>query len=75
LRAWCRADCPRHIETRELGPRAELEKIYEVVQDKQLNIKYRTNSSEDNAKYGLGKGFPIAKASGEWFFVICIKST
>jgi hypothetical protein len=62
------------IETRELGPRAELEKIYEVVPDKQLNIKYRTNSSEEKAKYGLGKGFPIAKASGEWFFVICTKS-
>jgi hypothetical protein len=62
------------IETRELGPRAELEKIYEVVPDKQLNIKYRTNSPEDKAKYGLGKGFPIAKALGEWFFVICTKS-
>jgi hypothetical protein len=23
---------------------------------------------------GLGKGFPIARASGEWFFVICTKS-
>jgi hypothetical protein len=62
------------IETKELGPRAELEKIYQVVPEKQLNIKYRTNSPEDKAKYGLGKGFPIAKASGEWFFVICAKS-
>jgi len=62
------------IETKELGPRAELEKIYQVVPEKQLNIKYRTNSPEDRAKYGLGKGFPIAKASGEWFFVICAKS-
>jgi hypothetical protein len=62
------------IETRELGPRAELEKIYEVVPDKQLNIKYRTNSPEERTKYGLGKGFPIAKASGDWFFVVCVKS-
>ena len=62
------------IETKELGPRAELEKIYQIVPEKQLNIKYRTNSPEDRARYGLGKGFPIAKASGEWFFVICAKS-
>jgi hypothetical protein len=62
------------IETSELGPRAELERIYEVVPEKQLNIKYRATTAEDKAKYGLGKGFPIAKASGEWFFVICIKS-
>ena len=62
------------IETKELGPRPELEKIYQVVPEKQLNIKYRANSPEDRAKYGLGKGFPIAKASGEWFFVICAKS-
>jgi hypothetical protein len=62
------------IETKELGPRAELEKIYQIVPEKQLNIKYRTNSPEDRARYGLGKGFPIAKASGAWFFVICAKS-
>jgi hypothetical protein len=62
------------IETKELGPRAELEKIYQVVPEKQLNIKYRTNSPEDRTRYGLGKGFPIAKASGEWFFVVCAKS-
>jgi hypothetical protein len=62
------------IETKELGPRAELEKIYQIVPEKQLNIRYRTNSPEDRARYGLGKGFPIAKASGEWFFVICAKS-
>ena len=62
------------IETRELGPRVELEKIYEVVPEKQLNIKFRTNTPEERAKYGLGKGFPIAKASDEWFFVICMKS-
>jgi hypothetical protein len=62
------------IETKELGPRAELEKIYHVVPEKQLNINYRSNSPEDRAKYGLGKGLPIAKASGEWFFVVCAKS-
>jgi hypothetical protein len=62
------------IETREFGSRAELEKVYEVAPDKQLNIKYRTNSPEDRARYGLGKGFPIAKAGDEWFFVICMKS-
>ena len=61
------------IETRELGSKAELEKVYQVVPDKQLNISYRTATAEDKAKYGLGKGFPIAKASGEWFFVICVK--
>jgi len=61
------------IETRELGPRADLEKVYAVVPEKQLNIKFRTNTPEDKAKYGPGKGFPIAKASGEWFFVICMK--
>jgi hypothetical protein len=63
------------IETNQLGPRAELEKVYEVVPEKQLNIRFRTSTPEDKAKYGLGKGFPIARASGVWFFVICIKST
>jgi hypothetical protein len=62
-------------ETRPLGPRAELEKIYQVVPDSQLTLKFLINTPEDKAKYGLGKGFPIAKASGEWFFVICLKST
>jgi hypothetical protein len=62
------------MEARELGPRVELEKVYEVVPEKQLNIKFRTNTPEERAKYGLGKGFPIARASGEWFFVICMKS-
>jgi hypothetical protein len=62
------------IETKALGPRAELEKIYEVVPENQLNIKYLTNTPEEKARYGLGKGFPIARASGEWFFVICTKS-
>ena len=62
------------IETRELGPRAELEKVYQVVPDRQLTIKYRTTTPEEKAKYGLGKGFPIAQASGQWFFVICPKS-
>jgi hypothetical protein len=37
-------------------------------------IKIRPNTPEERAKYGLGKGFPIAKASGGWFFVICMKS-
>jgi hypothetical protein len=63
------------IETRELGPRAELEKVYAVVPEKQLNIRFRTSTPQDKAKYGLGKGFPIARASEAWFFVICIKST
>lgn len=63
------------IESRELGPRAELERIYEVVPERQLTIKYRTNTPAEKEKYGLGKGFPIAKAAGEWFFVICLKST
>jgi hypothetical protein len=63
------------IETRELGPREEMQRIYEVVPDKQLNIKYRTKTPEEKAKYGLGKGFPIALVSGEWFFVICVKPT
>jgi len=62
------------IETRELGPRAELEKVYAVVPENQLNIRFRTSTPEDRAKYGLGKGFPIARASGTWFFVICLKS-
>jgi hypothetical protein len=63
------------IESRELGPRAELERIYEVVPDRQLTIKYRTNTPAGKEKYGLGKGFPIAKAAGGWFFVVCLKST
>jgi hypothetical protein len=62
------------IETRELGARAELQKIYEVVPEKQLAIKYRTNTPEEKARYGLGKAFPIANAAGDWFFVICAKS-
>ena len=63
------------IETRPLGPRAELEKVYQVVPDRQLTLKFLTNTPEEKAKYGLGKGFPIAPASGEWFFVICLKSS
>ena len=63
------------IESRELGPRAELERIYQVAPDRQLTIKYRTSTPAEKEKYGLGKGFPIAKAAGEWFFVICLKST
>ena len=63
------------IETRPLGPRAELEKVYQVVPDSQLTLKFLTETPEEKAKYVLGKGFPIAKASGEWFFVICLKST
>jgi hypothetical protein len=63
------------IETRPLGARAELEKIYQVVPENQLTLKFLTETAEEKAKYGLGKGFPIAKASGEWFFVICLKST
>jgi hypothetical protein len=63
------------IETRPLGPPAELEKIYQVVPDSQLTLKYLTDTPEDKAKYGLGKGFPIAKAPDGWFFVICLKST
>jgi hypothetical protein len=62
------------VEVKEIGSRAQLEKIYQVVPERQLSIKYRTDSPEERAQYGLGKGFPIAKASGEWFFVICIKS-
>ena len=62
------------IETRPLGPRAELEKVYQVVPDAQLTLKFLTNTPEDKARYGLGKGFPIAKASDGWFFVICAKS-
>lgn len=62
------------IESRELGPRAELEKIYLVVPDRQLTIKYRTNTLAEKQKYGLGKGFPIAEAAGGWFFVVCLKS-
>jgi hypothetical protein len=63
------------IESRELGPHAELERIYEVVPERQLTIKYQTNTPAEKEKYGLGKGFPIAKAAGEWFFVICLRST
>jgi hypothetical protein len=63
------------IESRELGARADLEKIYQVVPDRQLTIKYRTDTPAEKEKYGSGKGFPIAKAAGGWFFVICLKST
>jgi hypothetical protein len=63
------------IETRPLGPRAELEKIYQVVPESQLTLKFLAGTPEEKAKYGLGKGFPIAQASGDWFFVVCLKST
>jgi hypothetical protein len=63
------------IETRPLAPQAELEKIYQVVPDRQLTLKFLTDTPEQKVKYGLGKGFPIAQASGGWFFVICLKST
>lgn len=62
------------IETRELGPRSALERIYEVVPDLQLTIKYQANTPAEKAKYGLGKGFPIGKSAGDWFFVICTRS-
>ena len=63
------------IETRRLDPRAELGKVYQVVPHSQLTLKFLTNTREEKARYGLGKGFPIAPASGEWFFVVCLKSS
>ena len=58
-----------------VGKRAALEKTYEVIPDLQLDIKYQITTPAEKARYGLGRGFPIAKAAGEWFFVICLKST
>ena len=63
------------IETRPLDPQAELGKVYQVVPHSQLTLKFLTKTREEKARYGLGKGFPIAPASGEWFFVVCLKSS
>lgn len=61
------------IETRELGPKPQLEKVYIVIPDKQLNINYITKTKDERKKFGLGKGFPIAKLNNHWFFAICTK--
>jgi hypothetical protein len=57
----------------KLGSTRVLEKIYYVVPDMQLNIKYVTKTKEEKKKFGLGKGFPIASFNGKWFFTICTK--
>ena len=61
------------FETTELGPKSQLEKVYIVIPDKQLNIKYITKTKEEKMKFGMGKGFPIAKLNDRWFFTICTK--
>ena len=61
------------FETRELGPKSQLEKAYIVIPDKQLNINYITKTKDERMKFGIGKGFPIAKLNDRWFFTICTK--
>lgn len=62
------------IETTELGPKNLLEKIYIVIPDKQLNLKFITKTPAEKKRFGLGKGFPITKLKDLWFFAICSKS-
>jgi hypothetical protein len=61
------------IETRALGSREALAKVYEVVPDMQLNIMSNAHTDKEKEIYGLGWGFPIAQYKGQWFFVLCIK--
>ncbi len=62
------------IETLELGPKNLLEKVYFVIPEKQLNLKYITKTEVERKKFGIGKGFPIAKLNDRWYFAICLKS-
>jgi len=62
------------FETVELGEKDVLRKIYAVAPDKQLNLKYMSRSSEERKKFGLGKGYPIARKGGKWYFVVCGKN-
>ena len=62
------------IETRPLGPRSELEKVYQVVPDSQLTLKFLTDTPEDKANTDWARAFRSQKRRG-WFFVICLKST
>jgi len=60
------------IETKELGPRAELEKIYQLFPEKQLKHKIPNEFSGGQGKIWVGQGLSDRnKASGEWF---CLRS-
>ena len=61
------------VEAKPLTDRAALERVYRVVPDMQLNIRFQTDTPEDKARYGLGKGFPIGVSEGKWYFVVCMK--
>ncbi len=62
------------IETLDLGEKDVLRKIYAVLPEKQLNLKYVNHGFEDQKKFGLGKGFPISRIDGKWYFVVCTKT-
>ena len=61
------------IVTQNLGRPSDLAAIYRVIPEKQLTLKYETATPDERRRFGLGKGFPIARADGRWFFVVCLK--
>lgn len=61
------------VVTIELGSKPMLSNVYMVVPDKQLSLEYVSHSKADRTKYGIGKGFPIARYESKWFFVVCTK--
>ncbi len=66
---------PRYtFSTSEIGPREALEKIFLVIPEKNLLLTYDVTTPEEKKQYGMGKGFPIARADdGSWYFAICAK--
>lgn len=57
------------VEFKKLSATREtLKKVFQVVPSHQLSIKY-----SNKEKYGFGKGFPVVKYEGKWFFVLCTK--
>ncbi|MEQ1876259.1 MAG: hypothetical protein ABL958_06410 [Bdellovibrionia bacterium] len=62
------------LEAVDLGEQDVLRKIYAVLPEKQLNLKYVTKNFEERQKFGLGKGFPIGRIDGKWYFIVCART-
>lgn len=61
------------VKTSPLGPKETLARIYAVIPEMQLTLKYDFTSQEEKERYGLGKGYPIAQYEGKWYFTICLR--
>lgn len=55
------------------APAEQLDKVFLVRPEKTLIIHYDTSNDDDKRRYGVGKGFPIARKDGHWYFDVCKK--